>query len=345
MDEWYALTNDLETTLPCPDPLVAARIAAMAAARRPRRPLFWRLAAIAAVILLLAACGAAAFRFSDWFGSLADSHTPENDEALLASMGTVIDQSQTADGVTLTLHGAVWDGNHLFLSLSASGQAFPTGSIVSDRSWLFLSRAQYESELLADVPAHWTAEKRENALQFYDSITANPSHAELYCADGQILVQQEFSSDLDQTELTLHLENLALKNGSLAGPYEFTFTITRSHARRSFAGAARLEPEDGPAITVTRVEITPLQTQVWFTGSGTFREETANTLQLDRLLTASGSPYCSARSRTLQHNEDGSWNGSLTLGPLDRVLDPDSVTALVISGTDFPLERLTECAE
>ena len=85
-----------------------------------RRRLDWKLIALTAALLLLSACAVAAFtgQFSQWFPWLGvNPDAPEVSENIMARMGTVIEQSQTVDDMTVTLYAAVWDGETLFLRL------------------------------------------------------------------------------------------------------------------------------------------------------------------------------------------------------------------------------------
>lgn len=52
----------------------------------------------------------------------------------MASMGTVIQQTKTAGKETLTLNGAVWEGNSAHLSLTAKSPSFPKH--LDGYSWL-----------------------------------------------------------------------------------------------------------------------------------------------------------------------------------------------------------------
>ena len=74
---------------------------------------------LAAVTMLALCTSALAYsepaQFSDWLLSAAGSQ--EKAKEALASAGTVLGKSQTVNGVTLTLEGAVWNGNLLQLSL------------------------------------------------------------------------------------------------------------------------------------------------------------------------------------------------------------------------------------
>ena len=95
---------------------------------RRRRRLNWRIAVIAAALLLLSACGYALVtgQFSQWFPRLeVDPKAPEISEGVLSRTGTAIEQSQTVDGVTATLNAAVWDGSYLHMSLTVTAPDIP----------------------------------------------------------------------------------------------------------------------------------------------------------------------------------------------------------------------------
>ena len=84
---------------------------------------------LAAALLALTTLSTAALaysepaQFSDWLTSAAKS--PRAAKEALASAGTVLGQSQTVNGVTLTLEGAVWNGKLLQLSFDIQGASIP----------------------------------------------------------------------------------------------------------------------------------------------------------------------------------------------------------------------------
>ena len=56
-------------------------------------------------------------QFSQWFSNMGvNPEDPKASEAILASMGTVIQQTKTVGKETLTLNAAVWEGNSVHLS-------------------------------------------------------------------------------------------------------------------------------------------------------------------------------------------------------------------------------------
>ena len=128
MNDWYTLTQSLETDVLPVDEFSQKRIETRVRAALPRRQKRPQLIAVLAAVLILTACGdaAATGQFSQWFWSVSDLQEPESDEDLLAAMGTVIDQSQTVNGDTVTLHGAIWDGKTLMLSATIESDSIPT---------------------------------------------------------------------------------------------------------------------------------------------------------------------------------------------------------------------------
>ena len=85
-----------------------------------RRRLNWRIAAIAAALLLLSACAYAVVtgQFSQWFPSRGvNPQAPETSEEVLGRTGTLIEETRTEGDAAITLNAAVWDGESLLLSI------------------------------------------------------------------------------------------------------------------------------------------------------------------------------------------------------------------------------------
>ena len=74
-------------------------------------------------------------QFSQWFSNMGvNPEDPKASEAVLAKMGTVINQTKTVGGETLTLNAAVWDGGSVRLSLTAKSPNLP--KVVDQYTWL-----------------------------------------------------------------------------------------------------------------------------------------------------------------------------------------------------------------
>lgn len=263
-----------------------------------RRGLDWKLVGLAAALLLLSACAAAAFtgQFSQWFPWLGvDPDAPEASEDVMARMGTVIEQSQTADGMTVTLHAAVWDGETLRLSLTAEKPDMPEewNEALWRGSWIYWEECRFS--MRRDQLEDYTRGEVESR---YAEMDLPPEKLEQLAqeqlAGDQFSLQQSFSlirregdklffeaalplaDYVERPELTLHMETLATyeegkgtvvtfgdgeRNGPgpdvvfLSGPYDFTFTLDKKLQPVIYEGTVSLTAEDIP-LEVSRIKLT-----------------------------------------------------------------------------------------
>ena len=224
---------------------------------RRRRRLNWRIAVIAAALLLPSACGYALVtgQFSQWFPRLeVDPKAPEISEGVLSRTGTAIEQSQTVGDATVTLHAAVWDGNNVWLSFTVESPNIPEeierySSLYSGDCRLILREDQWvESETNSTrqncALENMTPEETEKAVQ--DRLAEGPfdwlsmmlpeqrEGNTLFFQCAEMLPVDSFT-ETTRPELTLHIENLAAlpDNGDLnspgeifaEGPFDLTFTL------------------------------------------------------------------------------------------------------------------------
>ncbi len=350
MKEWYELTNELETGVPPLSPEADGRIRSRVRTALPRRR-HWRLAAAIAAVLVLSACGyaVATGQFSSWFWNVAaDPRAPEGSEDLLSRMGTVIDQSQTADGVTVTLEGALWDGDYLMLTLTLSGEGTDIqywSSVDTADSWLRGTDAQLEQSLRETNP-NITDQEMQQYLDFYHTWSSSfldISYVWNRRAETCYLqVRQEVSSKADSVEMQLHLENLTIKDTALQGPFDFIFTVDRKPLRADYTGDVVLQPEEGPALRVTGVTVTAFQVTVNLETLEAVPEDYAFP-NVGPLRDSGGQEVGSASGHRwqLEHLEDGRIQGSSSQGPFRAVVDPAAVEAVCIGGTWLELSQLT----
>ena len=74
-------------------------------------------------------------QFSRWFSNLGvNPEDPAASEAVLARMGTIIQQTKTVGQEMLTLNAAVWEGGSVHLSFTAKSPNFPKH--LDGYSWL-----------------------------------------------------------------------------------------------------------------------------------------------------------------------------------------------------------------
>lgn len=356
MNEWYELTNELETGTPPLNEISRARIEKKVRAALPRRRKRRWAAAVIAAALVLSACGYAAVtgQFSQWFWNrAADIQTPEASEDLLSSMGTVINQSQTVDGMTMTLHGALWDRGTLMLSLSMDGAEMPTyyESSGDSDSWLWFSDHQMESALREAYPDLPDADLQKY-MDAVRSFSGRSTITYLYNRQTDTCYLQvennSIPSQNDQAELTLHLENLKFGNTTLKGPFEFTFTVEKKSVELVYEGDVTLEPIEGVPIRVTKVTISPFYAEVTFVGLEPLPEEDGENSRNDfgpklealRINGPEAAGIVSRHGSSLQREADGSWGGSTKMGPFHRVLDPAAVEAIRINDVWLDLDQL-----
>lgn len=263
-----------------------------------RRRLDWKLVGLAAALLLLSACAAAAFtgQFSQWFPWLGvDPAAPEASEDVMARMGTVIEQSQTADDMTVTLHAAVWDGETLRLSLTAEKPDMPEewSEEFWRGSWIYweecrfsMRRDQLEDYTRKEVESRYA--KMELPPEKLEEMAQDQLAGDLFSFQQSFkLIRREgdklfFEATLpladyvERPELTLHIEKLATYeegkgtavtsgNGErtgpgpdvvfLSGPYDFTFTLDKKLQPVIYEGTASLTAENIP-LEVSRIKLT-----------------------------------------------------------------------------------------
>ena len=346
MKDWYALTNDLETAVPSLNGVTERRIQKKVKAALPRRRRRIPLAAAIAAVLLLTACGVAAAtgQFSRWFGSIsADRLAPEQSEALFAELGTVIGQSQTVGDVTMTLDGALWDGEYLFLSLSVEGLS--TEKMYVDRftgkdSWVGGSKeSMYEQarELYPriteeEIEAYWEALKPFRCPEITYICDRDTG-------EHRLLVQKALTGETER-ELTLHLENVELNETTLAGPFEFTFTAAPKSITQVYTGDVVVERAGVPAIRISEIRVSPFQVELDFTAAEETEEIGLKSLTIGTQQ-AGEKETTGASSAGLQTYTDDAGHTEYTLrdGPFRQIVDPRTVTAIELNGQWLELNQ------
>ena len=221
-----------------------------------------------ATVTMLALCTSALAysepaQFSDWLLSAAGN--PQGAKEVLASVGTVLGQSQTVNGVTLTLEGAVWNGKLLQLSFDIQGadipKDIPSGTTLNgDSSQITMPEDQRRVYLSEHEEAVEKILTEAGVLDKPSTQAERDAKVQSQLSRGEPRLMHRFQlirgggketlmmtvSGLDYVEkpdLTVHLENLAIyRKGdiywtkpddgfkrvfTLSGPYDFTFTLTK----------------------------------------------------------------------------------------------------------------------
>lgn len=252
---------------------------------------------LAAALLALTTLSTAALaysepaQFSDWLLSAAGN--PQGAKEVLASAGTVLGQSQTVNGVTLTLEGAVWNGKLLQLSFDIQGASIPKDipsgttlnrdssqiTLPEDQRRVYLSEHEEAVEKILteagvlDKPS--TQAERDVKVQSQLS-RGEPRlmhRFQLIRGGGkETLIMSVSGLDyVEKPELTVHLENLAIyRKGdiywtkpddgfkpvfTLSGPYDFTFTLAKRLQPRLYKGPADVTV-NGIPIEIEEITVT-----------------------------------------------------------------------------------------
>ena len=272
-----------------------------------------------------------------------------------------VGQSQTVDGITVTLHGAIWDGNTMLLSLTLTGAEIPGclwEQVGAKGSWLLQSEAEMRKSLSLQAP-HLT---EEEINQMVDIILEDPvrfSHLEITSTRDEetgscrLLVKDEARRSLyESNELVLHLENLEFQDMTIVGPFEFTFTAQQKDATVRYTGRTLLAQREGYDIYVTGAEVSPFRATITYELSvplpeGQYDSEAIHyAVAVDRIRVNSEefSPT-SSRGSTSEQDEDGYIRGSGYTGSFDRIVDPAQVEALRMGGVWLELDTLTKAPD
>lgn len=345
MKDWYELVNDLETTVPPLDEVTQKRILHRVVRPRKRR---LTLVALIAAVMMLTACGVAVVtgQFSHWFRNISeDIGAPEASQTLFEELGTVIGQSQTAGSITMTLDGALWDGEYLFLSLSVDGLegdgAF-MDKFTSLDSWLTGSKAFMYGQVREAYP-HMTDEEIE---AYWGALASLRRPGITYIPDREtgehrLLVQQALGGERE-TELTLHLENMELGKETIAGPFEFTFTVSPKPMTQVYTGDVVFECGSLPAIRITEVRMDPFKAELDFTTVDETVKIDLKDIKAGTLM-ARGEETDGGNNSGLRTVTDmaGHTDHTLSCGPFRQIVDPRTVTAVKINDTWLELSQFT----
>ena len=257
-----------------------------------------------ATVTMLALCTSALAysepaQFSDWLLSAAGN--PQGAKEVLASVGTVLGQSQTVNGVTLTLEGAVWNGKLLQLSFDIQGASIPKDipsgttlngdssqiTLPEDQRRVYLSEHEEAVEKILteagvlDKPSTQAERDAKVQSQLSRGEPRLMHRFQLIRGGGKETLMMTVSGldYVEKPELTVHLENLAIyRKGdiywtkpddgfkpvfTLSGPYDFTFTLTKRLQPRLYKGPADVTV-NGIPIEIEEITVTAFGAKVGY---------------------------------------------------------------------------------
>ena len=226
--------------------------------------------------------------FSQWFSRLGmDSKAPKASEEVLTRMGTVIKQTKTVGGVTVTLNAAVWDGTDLWLSFDVTSPDVPEEvrqytPLSSEKCSLKLRDDQwreYTRNLLAESYAEMGMSPEETEKKIQAKLAKGQSDAMLLSPEARKGNTLSFQSNdglfcsrwftkTKQPELTLHLENLAPYDSPdkvfLKGPFDFTFQLEKQIPAVRYEGAGVKATVMDIPLRFTGFQISALELTAYF---------------------------------------------------------------------------------
>lgn len=340
----------------------------------------WKLIALTAALLLLSACAyaVATGQFSQWFPWLGvNPDAPEASEDLMARMGTVIEQSQTADNLTVTLHAAVWDGETLRLSIMVENlgiteewdeEFWRESWIYREKCCLSMRQDQLEDYTCKEIQAHYAEMEVELPPEELEKRIQNQLSGNWFTSELRInLFRQEgdrlfFEATLpladyvERPELTLHMETLATVADSghnglepdiviLGGPCDFTFTLDKKIEPVIYEGMTALTAEKIP-LEFSRIKLTAssIETEFWSPNETYLEVEQVQAVGPQGLWTEDGA-YVDFSGIQKFSSMTGTLDG--ITGELrcqyPHVVDPQAVTAVNLGGTRVELRNLERC--
>ncbi len=256
------------------------------------------LCGLGAALLLLTGLPASALAaektpsFSSLFPGYADgAKDPKASEAVLAGMGTVIGQSKTVNGVTLTLDGAIWNKDKVLLSFAIEGANIPK-DVPSDihlnrdvmqvtlaerqRETYVRSKMEETEKLLSETRTPSTKEEMDTqvkeALGRGEPILFHLPTLVRSGGKDRLLVSVSLLPYVEKPELTVYMENLVLFRNAegkylsrsadgyeplilAAGPFDFTFTVEKHQKPLVYTGAVDISVQGIP-VQVQKITVT-----------------------------------------------------------------------------------------
>lgn len=230
-------------------------------------------------------------QFSQWFSEMGvNPEDPKASEAVLVKMGTVINQTKTVGGETLTLNGAVWDGGSVRLSLTAKSPNLP--KVVDQYTWLNsdgctarMPEAQWKAYVENKVEREsgdLSKEKRDEWFQYLmeqgqGQMELNPGLG-VVSREGdavQLSASMILDAYLEKPEITLHIGNVEITGQGmeqpgtragdylLKGPFEFTFTLDKVLPSVNYEGNLQATIKKMP-LRITAASISTTQISVGY---------------------------------------------------------------------------------
>ena len=201
-----------------------------------------------------------------WFGtSIAKIMSDEQVESLAQQLLTVIGDSQTADGVTVTLDAAMRDEESILLSFTVEGDSRLTpsaGRLELEKSGMYPYLTKEElKKILPDVSDQEIQQYLDNMKKLQESgDDFLKGYQELTAFEGEdgsqhMLMQLDTSSDVEIFDV--HLEDF----GGIPGPFDFRITVPEKGEPLVYTGSIPFTAAGAAGnaeMTLTKVTVRPM---------------------------------------------------------------------------------------
>ncbi len=310
------------------------------------------LTVIICVFLSLMACGDRSAQSADELSMVQmfpitnrTNKDKEITERFYEQIATIIDQSQTVDGVTVTLNGALSDEKNLLLSFTLHGRNLEdfsysqlnnkdTGVLSKNLIDVFKSiHPDINNEQFKNFVGWGNPFDRNRSQYIYDKETKT----------AQMLLYFPYNSK-NGTEYNLHMENIYhVDNILLEGPYDFTFTLKPNVTTCHYVGSIDLKTEDGKILTITTATISAFSLEIDYTCSTHYPSNwfSTNELNLTSIRVKGKELEPSDTTGLIIKETETGMTGSFTFDNYSEPIDPSTVEAVCIGDTWLELTDLT----
>ncbi len=297
--------------------------------------------------------GVTASEMRNWFGtSIAKIMSDEQVESLAQQLLTVIGDSQTADGVTVTLDAAMRDEGRILLAFTVEGDRKLTpsaGRLECEKSGIYPYLTKEElKKILPDVSDQeieeylaYMKEQQESGdyfLKGYQELTAFEGE------DGSqhMLMQLDTSSDVEIFDV--HLQDF----GGIPGPFDFRITVPVKGEPLVYTGSIPFMAAGNVEMTLTKVTVRPMSgvsaELVLSDSTGTLPE---NDQEFNESITVDMVRWNgmeAGNSSTARYTE-GNTVATTMRNYAGKAITPEDVTAVKIGSRWIELDQMTPAGD
>ena len=288
-----------------------------------------------------------------WFGtSIAKTMSDEQVESLAQQLLTVIGDSRTADGVTVTLDAAMRDEGRILLTFTVEGDSKLTpsaGRLEREKSGMYPYLTKEElKKALPDV----SDQEIEEYLAYIKKLKENgddflKGSLELTAFEGEdgsqhMLMQLDTSSNVEIFDV--HLEEF----GGIPGPFDFHVTVPEKGEPLVYSGSIPFTAAGGIEMTLTEITVRPMSgvsAELTLSDSaGTLPENDQKFNESITVDMVRWNGMEAGNSSILVHTEENTVVTTMK-DYVGRAITPEDVTAVKIGSQWVELDQMTPAGD